>query len=307
MIDYFIKNKLSLNLSKSAFLVINDKFNDKSNIYLKNGILEYKSVVTYLGAKISDTGCIKHDIDLYIEEKRCNVTIKFCNFCQKNYLAPVETKLQVLKTCASASLIYGCETWGYNSLPKIETIYRQGIKTALSVRNCVNNEIVYVESGEFPLIVRISKQQLKFWLNIKELSRKNKEHYISKIINNAQNYPFIRYYEQLEERFQNPKNCEIMLKNDVMNDWKQRIILAAENDIDSKVGTYWTVNAALKTPLYENKLEYERIIITRYRTGSHNLLIEKEMRFKTQTHSSNAINLTKQYLETIRSSMKSKT
>ena len=66
MLDYFWENSLSLNLSKSGYLIINGKENDiKSNIMLKNGILEYKPVITYLGVIISDKGNIEHDALLY--------------------------------------------------------------------------------------------------------------------------------------------------------------------------------------------------------------------------------------------------
>ena len=52
-------------------------------------------------------------------------------------------------------------------------MYRQGIKSALSIGESVNNEIVYLESGEFPLEISIAASQLKFWLSIRVLQQKN--------------------------------------------------------------------------------------------------------------------------------------
>ena len=89
-----------------------------------------------------------YDIQLYLREKRSNVTVKYGNVCKTNNLA---------------TLVYGCETWGISKIKSVETIYRQGLKTALPVRDCVDNEIVYIEYGEVPLEIRIAKQQLKFW------------------------------------------------------------------------------------------------------------------------------------------------
>ena len=89
-----------MNLSKSAYLIINGKAKDnKDRLLLKNGNLFYKSVVKYLGAKISDSGNVKTDIELYIAEKRPNVTIKYGNFCKENFLAPLHIKLNVLDSC----------------------------------------------------------------------------------------------------------------------------------------------------------------------------------------------------------------
>ena len=156
MLVYFQENSLSLNLSKSGYLIINGTADNKCSLTLLNGILEYKSNIIYLGAKISDSGNLMRDTELQTNEKRSDVTIKYGNFCRKNFLAPLDVKIKVLNVCVSASIIYGCETWGGSRLKQIETTYRQGLKTALSIRDTVNNEIVYIESGEWPLEVRIT-------------------------------------------------------------------------------------------------------------------------------------------------------
>ena len=97
--------------------------------------------------KISDTGIIKNDIELYIKEKRSNITIKYGNFCRINHLAPLDVILQILDSCVGAALVYGSETWGILIIKYIETIYRHGLKVALSIRESsksTNNEIVYI-------------------------------------------------------------------------------------------------------------------------------------------------------------------
>ena len=64
MLHYFNKNSLSLNLSKSGFIVIDPMGGvSKADITLENGRLEYKPVITYLGAIISDTGSVDNDVD----------------------------------------------------------------------------------------------------------------------------------------------------------------------------------------------------------------------------------------------------
>ena len=114
-------------LSKPGYLIINGKECDtKTSLELKNG--EYKSILKYLGVKISDQGRIDNDVEVFLEEKRCNVTIKYGNFCRKNFLAPLDTKLHMLNTCVSAALIYVCETWGMRHIKKLEVLYRQGLK-----------------------------------------------------------------------------------------------------------------------------------------------------------------------------------
>ena len=103
MLEYFCKNKLKLNLGKSGYITINGKPTDlKTPIDLNNGTLKYKNQITYLGVIFSDTSRINNDIKLFIRENRNNITIKFSNFCAKNYLAPL--KLEVLTSCIAPSL-----------------------------------------------------------------------------------------------------------------------------------------------------------------------------------------------------------
>ena len=284
MLSYFKENSLSLNLSKSGYLIINGKVEDcKCNLILHNGILEYKSVLKYLGIKISDTGNLKNDIDLYVNEKRSNVSIKYSNFCRKNFLAPLNVKITVLNSCVSTSLTYACETWGVSSIKKVEAAFRQGLKTALSIRDCVNNEIVYVESGEWPLELRITKQQLKFWLTITDITEQRPDHYISKLVRAADNTAYVKFYKNLATTFTETKKCVNILKNTFKTRFDSKIRDSARDDEDSKLGAYLLVNPTLSKPLFEDKLEFQRVLITRYRTGSHNLRIEKDRRFPNST------------------------
>ena len=276
MLDYFDANELKLNFSKCEYLIINGKEDDqKTSLDLSYGALEYKNVVKYLGMKISDTGSIKEDIDMNIEDKRANVTIKYGNFCRKNFLAPLDIKLTVLNTCVSTSLTYGCEVWGESRISKLETLYRQGLKSALSVRNGVNNEIVYIETGSWPLQVRITKQQLKFWTSINNIIQKKPNHYISKLVGLATNYncSYIKYYKLLEQTFPDIDECGKKLITDYKSTLEMKIC-AASTDIDSKLGTYLMINPALSKPSFKDKMEFQRVCISRYRTGSHNLKIE---------------------------------
>ena len=57
---------------------------------------------------------------------------------------------------------------GVAILYDVELCYRAGLKVALSIRANMNNEIVYVESGKYPLHCHVKKVQLKFWLYVKK-------------------------------------------------------------------------------------------------------------------------------------------
>ena len=177
---------------------------------MKNGILPYKSVVKYLGILISDTGNIKTDVGLYIDEKRTELTIKYSNFCKKHFLAPLSIKLQVLHSCVCSSLVYGAETWGDVINQELESLYRQGIKCALSIRNNTNNEIVYLESGLYPLSIRIKAQQINFWIALQELIANDPSNHIGNLIRQAEreNTNYVTYYKRLFETYENSSICQ---------------------------------------------------------------------------------------------------
>ena len=157
MHKFFKEKQLSLNIKKSRYMIANGNLGDvKSKLDIGSGFFSYTSTYTYLGYTITSSGKLKDDFDNNINEKRSNLTIKFLNFCRSNFMAPLNTKLEVLNLCLKSTLLFGCEIWGNVKLDRLETCYRKAIKYALSVRPSVNNEIVYIESGQYPLVCDIT-------------------------------------------------------------------------------------------------------------------------------------------------------
>ena len=112
-------------------------------------------------------------------------------------MAPLKVKFDVLNVCLKSSVLFGCEIWASSKLEKIEGCYRKAIKNALSVRPSLNNEIAYIESGQFPLVCDVKSRQLKFWMKMQEDAINEPNNYMSRLINLAteKNIPYIRYYK----------------------------------------------------------------------------------------------------------------
>ena len=277
-INFFKKNKLNLNIDKSCFLIINPKEGDRrSCIILNTGVLNYKSKFDYLGVIVSDTGVLKDDVKSFMVRKNGNVSVKFTNFCKTNKNAPLHVKLEVLEKCAKASLIYGCETWGVNVVD-VERCYRAGLKTALNVRQNLNNEIVHIESGKLPLRARIKSMQLKFWVQAKDYVTDNPHSALAKVyhMGTQAKSPYLDYYRKLEETFGEPKACEESIDGEILRSYQEKIRNQCSKDRDSKLGTYFRINPTFASyvPSPQTTMEFERELTTRYRTGSHSLAVE---------------------------------
>ena len=79
----------------------------------------------------------------------------------------------------------------------------------------------------------------------------------------------------LEEKYGSPSNCQKMLETEYTAKW--RSTFDNNDDDDSRLGTYLQVNPTLSSPEYLKAVMFEtdRLILTRFRCGSHSLAIEK--------------------------------
>ena len=153
--------------------------------------------------------------------------------------------------------------------------YRSSLKTALSITDNINNEIIYVESGKYPLACKIKKLQLKFWIYVQKYIQDFPEAALSAMVSAGlqAKIPYLRHYQNLQTEFSDPMSCERSTRNVYFEKWKQKF--ETENDPDSRLGTYFRINPSLLRPVLPlHIMEIERILITRYRTGSHSLAIE---------------------------------
>ena len=193
----------------------------------------------------------------------------------KNFFAPYSVKKHVLEACINSSLTYGCEAWSYGNISSINTLHRKSIKMILGIRQTVPNHIIHIESGVSPIETSIKAQQLKYWLSIKNYGHDNPTSPVAKMLNIAKQHDihFIRHYKLLENKFRTPANCRHTLNKEFLEYTKRTITSKA--DPDSALGTYFSLNPQLEAILHNTHIiESERILLTKYKMGSHNLKIE---------------------------------
>ena len=279
LLEAFKKKKVSLNLKKSAFMVINpQRTEDRHDIKLTSGWLEYRSTYTYLGAIFSDNGSVAVDVDLHVKQRQKSVFVKLSNYMRNNQTAPITVKRKILRSCLNASLLYGCETWGSASLQKVETLYRKAIKLTFGMRSNTPNAILFIESGLTELKAEIYKRQYEYWGKVQKSIDDDPYTEISKVLIKGieTNVHFVRHYKEMTTKFSNACECYNFFKETSKNKMKEDIVKKTQVHSFSVLDDYVRINPTFESPTFYHKYticERERQLLTKYRSGSHYLKI----------------------------------
>ena len=228
----------------------------------------------------TDNGIPGNDINSHTLDKSKSVSIKLANFVTNNLHAPITVKFKVLKSCVTATILYACETWSYSNLARIEALHRRAIKTCTKMMQNTPNDIVYIETGSSPLSCTVYKRQYRFWSKIKQDLEQNNDSSITKLYNAAipANLPFIKHYITLHEKFANEEECFNFYRDQAYTEVRSLIHAKSLTDNGGIYGTCLQINPNLIRPLfYKDYLisESDRLLLTKYRTGSHYLNVQK--------------------------------
>ena len=282
LVKSLFEKKMILNFKKSGYLVINAWSQDfKSFIKLTTGWLPYKSTQKYLGVMFSDTGLIKHDINVFIKRKSKEINVKLASFLRKNEFAPIHVKLKVVNACINSALMYGCESWGNFPLNPVEVLQRKALKMVLGLSRSTSNEILYTESGFRPLKPSIYKRQLKFFRKIKENCANKPNSVVSMLFIDGLNKKtsFLKHYIKLDNTFPSLFDCFTYYKTMHDEQVREKIIEKHRVDKNSILGTYFSVNPNLESHIMYREVccnENDRTILSKYRVGCHMLKIQSE-------------------------------
>ena len=231
------------------------------------------------GAVFSDDVAVHVDVNLHAKRKSKSVLIKLANFMRNNEFAPVTIKCKVLRACLKSAILYGQETWSSSSLCKIETLFRKAIKLTFNINTRSPNEIIYMETGFYELKAEIYKAQHKFWTKIKTDIEKDPDTTVSTLFRKAldKNVQYLRHYKMLHLKFRTPEQCFSHYRESFETEMKNKITTKSTS-MDSIYHEYISLNPNIVTPdFYETykSSEPNRMIVTKYRTGSHFLHIHR--------------------------------
>ena len=163
-------NSISLEASKSQFIVINGDQEDRNPLPTDLGSIANCKHLSLLGSHLSESGNLSADLSLHFES-RFKSCIKFYNFLRENKYAPLFIKLKVLKSCVLSNMLFNCETFGHNIPHELKKCYHSLIKSCLGVRKNVPNDIILIECGFLPLEAIVYGRQFNFFRKFKSKLR----------------------------------------------------------------------------------------------------------------------------------------
>ena len=266
--EYCLENNIKLQLSKCCFLAINSE--EKADIILERGTIVNKSEFVYLGSTITDNGNVSNDVMSEIKQKGKKLN-KFFAFITQNRNAPLEVKEKVLDACVFSAILNNCETWGNANLKNVELKYRKALKYMLGIRKSTCNEFPYIELGKPTITSLVYKRQLQFYRECMIEGNLPMQQFIIRKAIDA-NCPFINHYVQLDLKYKNPE--------DVTAESLMNMRVSIERKADNKKSRYMSyikMNPSLCRPNIYNRYvpTYKLLLVTRLRTVSHDLQIEK--------------------------------
>ena len=259
---------MKVNVSKTKFIVINGKDEDKRDLVIDGMSVKRCAQYTYLGSPFADGGSTSDSIKINATSRMCQA-LKFVSFCQKNNDIPFCVKKKVFDAAVMSSFLYGCESWLEGNIKPMENLYNMCIKHLLGVRKNTNNDLCMVELGCPPLKALVKQKQAKFFKSM----RTDRENMADDPLN-------LMLSLTIDSNISTGKYIKSIIETEIDYECEalNLVIQRVNNSESSKCIYYKTINPDMKVHgVYDSKSnlnEIERLSWTKMRLSAHSLAIE---------------------------------
>lgn len=157
--------KLQVNVNKTKVIIFSKRKLRQNQTFTLNGtVLEVVENFKYLGLIFQRNGTFKEHRK-YI----CNQARKAMYGVLRRgreLSLPIDVMLKLFHTMVEPILLYASEVWGTEDIGQIETFHLKFLKYVLKLRANTPSCMVYGETGEFPLSLRVQIRMVHFWCKI---------------------------------------------------------------------------------------------------------------------------------------------
>ena len=287
---YCKKNFLKINIDKTKCMIFEKgRANTIYNFYLYGKKIEIVQEFKYLGITLYKNGRWNKTQKLFAEKGSKSLYNLYSIF--RRYEFTTEKKCQLFDSLILPVLHFSSEIWGTHNAQEIESVHTKFCRKILSVKKSTNLGAIYGELGRVPLLVKRECNIIRYWIKILNSDNNTLLKQIYFMLRNDANSN--ESYGGLNWAFNVKK---ILDKLGLSNLWinqlslsinfsqiKQRILDQYQQKWYSEINNsqrlfYYrmykhqlTCEQYLNSQL-DNKFKYS---LTRFRTSSHDLEIEK--------------------------------
>ena len=190
--EYCDKWNLKLNTGKCKIVIFSRGLVRKyPDFFIGDDVIEVVRDFTYLGIKLNYNNRFNvAQKDLFQRASRAMFSLIKKS---KTLHLPLDIMLDLFDKTVLPVLIYGCETWGFQTLDLIDKLQLKFYKYILKLRQSTPTQMIYGETGKFPVSIQIKSRLLIFWFKLTSEENKKK---LSSII-------YLLYKLHLNGRHQN--------------------------------------------------------------------------------------------------------
>ena len=84
----------------------------------------------------------------------------------KSIQLPIDLTLDLFDKTVSPCALYGAEIFGFNDCTKLETLQLKFLKYALKLKTSTSTNMIYGETGLFPIEILIKIKMVSFWVSL---------------------------------------------------------------------------------------------------------------------------------------------
>lgn len=287
---------LAVNFQKTKIMIFQKKTRCQKHKYkftLNNTIIEHTKNYTYLGLTISASGNFNMAVNALKEKARRTLYAIKMKLFKINI--PIRIWTKIFDSVILPIALYGSEVWGpLNKLDfkmwdkhPIEALHAEFCRKILQVQRNTPTNACRAELGRFPVIMKIQKRSLKFWLHLNSSPNSSLQF---KALQTQELSPETSPLSQLVLDLTNQADTSTASKeriqiNKIMNQSKDSYLQHWKNETksQSRLNCYLTLNREyeLADYLYSVRDTKQRQILTKYRLSDHQLAIETGRHKKT--------------------------
>ena len=287
--DYCNMWNLKINVDKTKIMIFENGRHTAFDFYIYNSRIEIVDCFKYLGVYFYKNGNWSRTQQKIAQHASYSLHNLFIIYNQLDL--PMSQKCKLFDTLVSPTLNYAAEVWGHCKSPNIEIIHTKFCRKILGVRRSTNVNALYGELGRTPMYIHRKLLMIKYWI---------------KILNNRNDSLLFKTYTMLMQDLNNGSNYRklnwafhikcILEECGLFYIWQNQFVVhinyhvIKQRILDIYYQTWYTeINNSRRLEtyaLFKHSFEFEkyldfvkepkfRIALTRFRTSSHDLAIEK--------------------------------